>query len=304
MINFAQTFIDALSLGSLYALAALGIGLLFGILRLINFAYGDLITLGAFALIIPSTEAVATLFIGNWPWFLVIVAVAVIVVAAALLSDLLVFRHIRRADPATLMIASFAVSFVIQNLILMFYGSRPKSVDLWSNLNYQIMLGDLRIPLLQIVTILATAVLMVGLTLLLKRTSLGIQMRAAAEDFRMARYLGVRGNIVIGLAFALSGVLAAVASLLLLSQTGTLSQTLGVPLMLFAFIATVVGGMGSLVGAVTGGFAVAFASVFLQAYLPDELRPFRDSFVFGIVILMLLLRPSGLVPTKALVERV
>ncbi|WP_191058310.1 branched-chain amino acid ABC transporter permease [Geminicoccus harenae] len=304
MINFAQTFIDALSLGSLYALAALGIGLLFGILRLINFAYGDLITLGAYALIIPSTEAVATLFIGGWPWFMVIIAVAVIVVAAALLSDLLVFRHIRRADPATLMIASFAVSFVIQNVILMFYGSRPKSVDLWSNLNYQIAVSGLRIPLLQIVTILATLVLMGGLTLLLKRTALGIQMRAAAEDFRMARYLGVRGNLVIGLAFAISGVLAAVASLLLLSQTGTLSQTMGVPLMLFAFIATVVGGMGSLIGAATGGFAVAFASVFLQAYLPDDLRPFRDSFVFGIVILMLLFRPAGLVPTKALVERV
>jgi branched-chain amino acid transport system permease protein len=215
-----------------------------------------------------------------------------------------VFRHVRRADPSTLMIASFAVSFVIQNLILMFYGSRPKSVDLWSNLNYQISAGGLRIPLLQIVTILATLVLMAGLTLLLKRTSLGIQMRAAAEDFRMARYLGVRGNIVIGLAFALSGVLAAVASLLLLSQTGTLSQTMGVQLMLFAFIATVVGGMGSLIGAATGGFAVAFASVFLQAYLPDDLRPFRDSFVFGLVVLMLLVRPSGLIPTKALVERV
>ncbi|WP_027134131.1 branched-chain amino acid ABC transporter permease [Geminicoccus roseus] len=304
MINFAQTFIDALSLGSLYALAALGIGLLFGILRLINFAYGDLITLGAYALIIPSTEAVATLFIGSWPWFLVVLVVALIVVVAALLSDFLVFRHVRRADPSTLMISSFAVSFVIQNLILMFYGSRPKSIDLWSNLNYQIQLGDLRIPLLQIVTIVATVVLMAALTLLLKRTSLGIQMRAAAEDFKMARYLGVRGNIVIGLAFALSGVLAAVASLLLLSQTGTLSQTMGVQLMLFAFIATVVGGMGSLIGAATGGFAVAFTAVFLQAYLPDELRPFRDSFVFGIVILMLLVRPSGLVPTKALVERV
>lgn len=304
MINLVQTLIDALALGSLYALAALGIGLLFGILRLINFSYGDLITLGAYALIVPSADAVANMFIGNWPVALMIVAVCLIVVIAALLSDALVFSHIRRADPSTLMIASFAVSYVIQNGILMVYGARPKSANLWSDLSYQITFGELHIPLLQIVTIAATLVLMAGLTLLLKRTSLGIQMRAAAEDFKMARYLGVRGNMVIGLAFALSGVLAAVAALLLLSQTGSLSQTMGTPLMLFAFIATVVGGMGSLLGAAAGGFAVAFASVFLQAYLPEEFRPFRDSFVFLIVILMLLFRPSGLIPTKALVERV
>lgn len=305
MITLAQTIIDALALGSLYALAALGIGLLFGILRLINFSYGDLITLGAYALIVPSTDAVANMLIGNWPAALLIVAVCLVVVIAALLSDALVFSHIRRAEPSTLMIASFAVSYVIQNGILMIYGARPKSVNLWSDLSWQLPLGDsLHVPLLQVVTIVATLVLMGGLTLLLKRTSLGIQMRAAAEDFKMARYLGVKGNMVIGLAFALSGVLAAVAALLLLSQTGSLSQTMGTPLMLFAFIATVVGGMGSLVGAAAGGFAVAFASVFLQAYLPEEFRPFRDSFVFGIVILMLLFRPSGLIPTKALVERV
>ena len=134
------------------------------------------------------------------------------------------------------------------------------------------MIGALHVPKLQLVTIGVTLLLMVALTLFLKRTRYGVQMRAAAEDFRMARYVGVRANFVIGLAFSISGILATVASLLYISQTGGLSFTLGVPLMLFGLIATVVGGMGSLIGAVVGGFAVGFVSSTLQAYLPEELR--------------------------------
>ena len=133
-------------------------------------------------------------------------------VVAALLTDALVFRPLRRASSPTLMIASFAVSYIIQNGILMIYGSRPKAVNLWSELNTQILIGGLRLPLLQIVTIAVTLVLMSALTLFLKRRAVGMQMRAAAEDFRMAQYLGVRANVVIGLAFAISGMLAAVVS--------------------------------------------------------------------------------------------
>jgi branched-chain amino acid transport system permease protein len=304
MINFLQNLIDALSLGSLYALVALGVGLLFGILRLVNFAHGDFITLGAYALIVPSSEVVARMFIGAWTWVALIPAIALIVVVAALLSDMLVFKRMRRASAPTLMIASFAVSYVIQNGILMVYGARPKSANLWSGLTAQIMLGELRVPLLQVVTIAVTLALMAALTLFLKRTPWGVQMRAAAEDFRMAQYLGVRGNFVIGLAFAISGVLASVVSLLYLAQTGALEPTMGVPLALFAFVAVVIGGMGSLLGAVVGGFVVGFVVIMLQAYLPEQLRVFRDAFAFAFVILILLLRPSGLVATKALIERV
>ncbi|HVR54785.1 MAG TPA: branched-chain amino acid ABC transporter permease, partial [Pseudorhodoferax sp.] len=132
----------------------------------------------------------------------------------------------------------------------------------------------------------------------------GVQMRAAAEDFRMAGYLGVRAHLVVGMAFALSGALAGIVSLLYVSQTGALSRTMGVPLMLYAFIATVVGGMGSLAGAVLGGFLLGAVAVLLQALLPPELRPFRDAFVFAVVLAMLLLRPGGLVRHPALAERV
>lgn len=304
MIGLLQNLVDAASLGSLYALAALGVGLLFGILRLVNFAHGDFISIGAYALIVPSFEVTAQLFIGTWNWTLMIPTVTLIVVIVALISDALVFRPLRRASAPTLMIASFAVSYVIQNGILMIYGARPKAANLWAGLDTPIMFGELRVPLLQIITIVATLVLMGALTLFLKRTSYGVMMRAAAEDFRMAQYLGVRGDFVIGLAFAISGMLATAVSLLYLSQTGTLSPTMGVPLALFAFVATVIGGMGSLVGAVVGGFLVGFVVIMLQAYLPEELRAFRDAFAFTFVILILLIRPAGIIRTRALVERV
>lgn len=304
MIGFLQNLIDALSLGSLYALAALGIGLMFGVLRLINFAHGDLITVGAYALIAPGADVTARMLIGDWPLLPMVVAICAIVVAFALLSDLLLFRWLREATPPSLMIASFAAGYIIENGILVIYGARPKGIDLWPSLGRQIEIGALRVPQLQLVTIGVTLVLMFAMTVFLKRTSFGVQMRAAAEDFKMARYLGVRANFVIGLAFSISGILAAVASLLYVSQTGSLSFVLGVPLMLFALIATVIGGMGSLVGAVVGGFTVGFISTMLQAYLPEGLRSFRDAFVFAIVILILLFRPSGLIPTKALVQRI
>ena len=304
MIQFLQNLIDAISLGSIYALVALGIGLLFGILRLINFAHGDFITIGAYALIVPSADVTARLMIGGWPWPLLIPAICLIVVVAALLTDALVFRPIRRASSPTLMIASFAVSYIIQNGVLMAYGSRPKAVDLWSGANTQVMIGTLRVPMLQLITLVTTLVLMVAISLFLKRTSYGVQMRAAAEDFRMAQYLGVRGNVVIGIAFAISGILAGVVSLLYTTQAGSLSHTMGVPLALFAFVAVVVGGMGSLVGAVVGGFTIGMIVTMLQAYLPPDLRAFRDAFAFAFVILVLLVRPAGLVPAHTSFERV
>jgi branched-chain amino acid transport system permease protein len=304
MIQFIQNLIDAVALGSIYALVALGVGLLFGILRLINFAHGDYITIGAYALIVPSADVTARLLIGDWPWPVLIPTICLIVVIAALLTDAAVFRPLRRATSPTLMIASFAVSYIIQNGVLMAYGSRPKSVDLWSGANSQVFIGDLRVPMLQLITLAVTLVLMVAVTLFLRRTSYGIQMRAAAEDFRMAQYLGVRGNVVIGIAFALSGILAGVVSLLYTTQSGSLSHVMGVPLALFAFVAVVVGGMGSLVGAVVGGFVIGITVTMLQAYLPPDLRAFRDAFAFAFVILVLLVRPAGIIPSRSTFERV
>lgn len=304
MTNFFQYLIDALSLGSIYALTALGIGLLFGILRLINFAHGDLITVAAYALIVPSASVVPQLFIGNFHPVVLIPLVCLITVVVALMTDLAVFRPLRRAATPTLLIASFSVSYLIQNGILAVYGSRPKNVNLWDGLSRQVVIGDLRLPLLQIITTLVTFALMIALSLFLKKSRYGVQMRAASEDFRMAQYLGIRGNFVIGLAFAISGILAAIVGLLYTSQTATLSYTMGVPLALFAFVAVVVGGMGSLVGAVVGGYLIGFVVTMLQAYLPQELRGFRDAFAFALVIAILVFRPAGLIPARNTIERI
>jgi len=300
-----QTIISALSFGSFYALGALGIGLLFSVLRLINFAHGDFITIGGFALIVPSSAVVATVFIGGFHPALLVIVVVAIVIIVALLSYFLIFQHVQNSSPATMMIVSFALGYTLQNIILMIYGGRPKAVNLLPELTGQVQISDgVSVQLLQLVIIAVTWILLIALVLFLRRTKVGVQMRAAAEDFRMARMLGVNGKSVIALAFILSGGLAGIMSLLFVTQTGVLTFRMGTPIMLFFFIATVIGGMGSLVGAVVGGYAVGIVSVVLAAVLPGDIRIFRDALVFLIVIIILLWRPQGLVLTKAARERV
>jgi branched-chain amino acid transport system permease protein len=156
----------------------------------------------------------------------------------------------------------------------------------------------------QFLTMAVALLLLIVLVLFLKRTSIGIQLRAASEDFSMARLLGVPANRVIAIAFAISGILGGAISLVFVIQTGTLDIRMGMMPTVYAFFATVIGGIGSLPGAVLGGYIVGILSVFLQAYLPDEMRPFRDAGVFTIVILILLMRPQGLIVTSAAKERV
>lgn len=301
-----QSLIDALSLGSIYAMSALGIGLIFGIMRLINFAYGEFITFGAYALVIPSSAAVAQRFIGDWPAPLMVVSIVAIVVALALVIERIGFRPLRRrqAVPASLLIASFAISYFVQNLILFIHSGRPKSVNIFADLTSHLDVAGLRVPIIDLVIIVTSIVLVLALGLFLRRTLIGIQMLAAAEDFRMARLLGVRADRVIAVAFGITGILAGAVSLLFVTKSGVLDFRMGVPFVIFAFVATVIGGMGSLVGAVIGGYLLGALSVLLQAVLPGELRAARDAFLFAIVILVLLFRPHGLIRSRSSVERV
>lgn len=299
-----QFAFDALSLGSLYALGALGIALIFGVMRLVNFAHGDVIAFSVFALLWPSTDAVAVVFAGNLPWFLLIPFVLATGGAISVLSELVVFRRFRRANPATMMIASFALGFVIRYFLLMLFTSRPKSISLLPALSQPVEILGARIPLLQIITILVTIAVLFALTSFLRRTRFGLEMRASAENFTMARMLGVRANRVIMGAFALSGVLAAAVALILGSQTGTANIMMGANVMLMAFIATVIGGMGSLAGAVLAGFLLGAVATLMQGVLPPDARAFRDAFVYGAVILVLIFRPQGLMSSQAAKERV
>ncbi len=304
MQGFVQNIIDALSLGSLYALTALGISLLFGIMRLVNFAHGDLITVGAYALIVPSSNPNAVMYIGLWPVLAIIATICALVITLAVLCERIAFRPLRGADPSVLMIASFAVSYFIQHGLIMIFGSRPRGIDLWPFLQSSIGVAGLRVQLLQLVTIVVTFVLLGMLVVFLNRSKIGRQMRAASENFMMARFLGVRANLVIAAAFAVSGFFAAVVSLLYIVQRGTLTYDFGVPLVMAAFVATVIGGMGSILGAVLGGFLVGVATVFFQVVLPESIRSDRDAFVFALIILILLVRPAGLIKVKSVIERI
>jgi len=304
MTEIIQIIIDALSLGSLYALGALGIALIFGVMRLVNFAHGDTIAFCVFALLWPSIDAAAIVFAGNLPTSLLIPLILLIGAGLSVLSEIIVFRRFRNANPATMMIASFALGFVIRYFLLMLYSSRPKSINLWANLSEPLDLFGARVPLLQVVTVTITLGILGLLTLFLKRSRYGLEMRAAAENFTMARMLGVRANRVIMLAFALSGMLAAATGLILVTQTGTVDIQMGASLMLVAFIATVIGGLGSLTGAVTAGYLIGAASVLMQVVLPFDARPFRDAFVYGAVILTLIWRPNGLFVAKSAKQRV
>ena len=304
MAGLLQPLFDAVSLGSIYALAALGIALIFGVMRLINFAHGDYIAFCVFALLIPSTEVVTGMLLGALPSWLIVLSVLGVGALLSILSEVLVFRRLRSANPAVMMIASFALGIVIQNVLLVSYSSRPKSVSLWPELSLPVEMLGARIPLLQLLTVLATVALLLGLVAFLKRTRFGLEMRAAAENFTMARMLGVRANRIILIAFGMSGALAGAIALVLVSQTGTADIRMGLPVMLVAFVATVIGGMGSLQGAVLAGFLLGAASVMLQLLLPLDIRPFRDAFLYLAVIACLIWRPDGLFRAGLSSERV
>ncbi|ASP83117.1 branched-chain amino acid ABC transporter permease [Sinorhizobium meliloti] len=304
MTYFIQVLIDAISLGSLYALVALAIGLVFGVMRLINFAQADYITIGAYSLVIPTASITPPLLLGALPAVAMVISVVAVVTVLALLTERLAFRPLRSSDPTTLLISSFAVSYFLQSLIILVHGGRPKTVSIGDSLTGAVEMLGVRIPGVQLLTMAVALTLLICLVLFLKKTPMGVQLRAAAEDFQMARLLGVPANKVIAIAFAISGLLGGTISLLFVVQTGTLDIKIGMMPTVYAFFATVIGGIGSLPGAVLGGYIVGIISVLLQSYLPEEMRAFRDAGVFSLVILILLMRPQGLLATKASKERV
>jgi branched-chain amino acid transport system permease protein len=289
-----QTIVDSISLGSLYAIYALGIGLIFGVVGLINFAHGELVMIGGYSLFL----------LVDIPWWAGLIATLGVVVVFALAIERTAFRPVRGATPTTLLVTSFALSILLQNVAQMSFSALPKSVNITTSLTESFEVGPVVVSTLAVVTVATTVVLLVGLVLFLKRTTIGVQMRAAAENFPMARLVGVRANRVIAVAFAMSGLLAGIASFLLVAQTGSVSTTMGVNVVVVAFVATILGGIGSLAGSVLGGFILGALTIVLQATLPYDVLPFRDALVYALVLAMLILRPRGLVVTRARTARV
>jgi branched-chain amino acid transport system permease protein len=282
-VSVLQTLIDAIALGMVYALVAMGIGLVFGVMRLVNFAHGELITAGAYALLLTNDLPLA---VGLAACFGAVIALA--------LAMEVVYRPLRTTTPTTMLVATFAVSFLLQAVALLAFGARGQNVGVLEELNRAVSIGDLRVRWVTLVSIAVGAVLLGATALILARTDVGLQMRAAAMDAKTAQLLGVRASTVIRFAFLLAAVVAAAATVLLTVQRPLVTPSYGFQLVIPALVGVVVGGMDRLVSATLGGFAIGFAAAVLGDVLPADGRVFLDSALFLLVILVLLVRPGGL----------
>ena len=290
-----QNIIDAVGQGAIFALIAVGIGLVFGVLRLINFAYGQLIMLAAYTLA----------FTDAWPDAASILLAVLVAVAASLLMERVAFRPLRSADPSTMLVATFAVAYLLENAALVQYTYRQQGIvadpiGTLAQLNQAVTIGSLHVRWVSLLAIGAGVVSLAGLALLLNRTSIGLQMRAASMDFGTARLLGVRANTVIMAAVAVSGVLAAVAAIVLSVQNASVTYNTGLNETLFVLVGVVAGGIDRLSSATLGGFAIGFATSLVSAELPSSggtpftSNVYMPSVIYLAVIVALLLRPAGL----------
>ncbi len=282
-----QFVLDVLTLGSLYALMALGLVIVYGILKLVNFAYGELIMVAGYSLYLLN----ATPF----PWLVMAIVAILMAIVMGVMTELVAFKPVRSKSVTAVLITSFAFSTLLQNAALLFISPRARNVPLPDIFTRSIEILDVIIPIRNLITIVC-AVLLLGLfSIAMKRTVLGLALRAAASQFRMARMVGIPANMIISLAFAISGLFAGVVAILWLGRIGSVVPGIGLEPLLVAFIATVIGGMRSLVGAVVGGYLLALIDVSFNYGLSQNLVQFRDAFTFTIVILILLIRPSGLI---------
>jgi branched-chain amino acid transport system permease protein len=284
MTEAVQSLIDALALGGLYALIAVGVALIYTVMGMMNFAQGEFIMLPAYALYV----------LAGLPFAAAVGAALATGIAIAVLAERVAFRPVRNADLSAQLVTSLAVATILQNGVSAAVDARAQSVAAPELLSESSQLGALSVPNLEILTLALTVVVLLGLGWLLYRTRIGLEMRAAAENFEMARLLGVRADRVIAIAFAISGGLAATVGVLIVMQTGQVSPTMGLTPVLVGFIAVVIGGFGRIAGAVVGGLLLGALSSLLGTYLPDGLVPFRDAIVFSLPVAILIVRPQGL----------
>jgi branched-chain amino acid transport system permease protein len=292
-----QVQVDAIGLGAVYALMAIGIGLVFGVMRLVNFAYGQLIMAGAFALAVASER--------DWPAWVGIALCFAVVLALSLAMERVVFRPLRSQSAAVMLIATFAIAFLLQSIALLWFGPLGKTATSLAQLNRPVEIGGVDVRKITIVAIVTAAVCLLLLVALLNRTSIGLHMRAAAIDSPTARLLGVRANAVSTVSVLIAGALAAVVAVILTVQVPTVTPTFALSETIIVLAGVVVGGMTRLLSATLGGFLIGYVSGLLGGALPSSQSQYLPSFLFGLVILVLLVRPDGLFTrTRGLVERV
>jgi branched-chain amino acid transport system permease protein len=281
-----QQIVNSLSLGSIYALLALGLSMVYGVMGMLNFAYGELVTLCGYSMLLATRMGL--------PFPVVVVVGVATASLASVLMELVAFRPLRGASFVTLLFTSFAVSQLIQNGLRQGVSVRSKGVPVPEFFDRAVQVGSVRIGVLSIATATIGGISLIALTAFLRRSRSGLAMRAASQDFTTARLNGVRANRVISLAFAISGVLAGIAGVLWIVRTTAVNPTSGFVPVIEAFVASVIGGLGNLRGAVIGGFFLGTLEVFLHALLPGFLIPYAQAASLLVVVIILYVRPQGL----------
>src|SRR3954463_10684262 len=282
-----QTLDDPITLGAIYALLAGGVGGVFGVLRLINFAYGQLIMAGAYTLA----------YTASWPVVWSILMCFAVVIAMSRAMDRVVSRPRRGQSPAVMLVTTFAIAFMLQAIALLIdlrddtIGEVASSV---APLNQVVTVHGVDVHKVIFVSVGVAAAIMLLLALLLARTTIGLHMRAAATDFPTARLLGVRANRVIGFAVFLSALVAATVSVLMTVQNPFVGPDFALRETIVVLVGVVVGGMNRLWTATLGGFAIGFTTGIINGALPTDSTIYLPSVVMALVILVLLLRPAGL----------
>ena len=288
-MGILQHLINGISIGAVYAIIALGYTMVYGIAKMLNFAHGDVIMVGAYI------SFCVTNYLGL-PVFVSIIASIVVCTVLGVVIEALAYRPLRGTPSLAVLITAIGVSYFLQNSAQLIWGSAPKNFT--SIVTFPpITLFDGRIVITDevIVTVLVSALVMVCLTLFTGKTRMGKAMRAVSEDRDAAQLMGINVNQTISVTFAIGSALAAVAGVLLCSTVPTLMPTTGSMPGIRAFTAAVFGGIGSIPGAMIGGILLGVIEALSKAYLPNQ---FSDAIVFGVLILVLLVKPTGLLGKK------
>lgn len=290
-IEFMQHLANGISLGSLYALIAIGYTMVYGILRLINFAHGDIFMLGAYL----SYYAVVYT---SMPWFMAFVAAAILTGIIGLLLERIAYRPLRDARRITIMISAIGASFFLQNFAIVVFGGRPKAFPVPPILNRIINIGGVSINAVTFIIPTITIGLLLILTYFISKTKTGMAMRALSANYETARLMGINVNRVISITFFIGSFLAAIGGIMWGAKYPQLMPLMGAMPGIKCFIAAVIGGIGNIAGAVLGGFILGFGEILLVAFLPS-LTGYRDAFAFILLIVILLVKPTGLLGEKA-----
>ena len=287
----AQQIVNGLILGSMYAMVAIGFSMIYGIIRLINFAHGDVVMIGAF-LTLGLLQAVKA------PLLLVALVVLLAGAIIGILIEKVAFRPMRGAPQVTGFIASLAVSIILQNLGILFLTAQPRNFTFPDYLQKVIHIGAISFRMVDLVIMLSALSMMCALMLLVKKTRMGMAMRATAENIDVARLMGININRTIMATFAIGSALAGIAGLMWGGKFGQIDPLLGFVPGLKSFVAAVIGGVGSIPGAIIGGYVLGLSEVLFVGLLPPIYSAYREAFVFGTLIIILLILPNGILGEK------